>query len=303
VTRSSDRFGPKDLDMLIAQISDLHVAEDGEFMRRFVDSNAKLEAAVGYLNGLARPPDVVVATGDLADHGRAGEYGLLREIVDQLAVPLVVIPGNHDELGPFHDAFADHEYLPPDGPVQYAIDDYSVRLVALDTTRPGHHEGELDHDSLRWLDETLAARRDTPTLVMLHHPPFDSGIWWMDCLGLEDARGLETVIRRHPQVRRVIAGHLHRPIDTNWGSTVVSVAPSTCHQTRCDLHPDHEPVLDDEPPMLQLHWWTDDRFVSHTTVFESPTKTIDIAALVSDWPAAKARIKEGPPFAKGGVFG
>jgi hypothetical protein len=55
--------------------------------------------------------------------------------------------------------------------------------------------------------------------------------------------------------------------------------------------------------MLQLHWWTDDRFVSHTTVFEPASKTIDIAALVSDWPTAKARIKEGPPFAKGGVFG
>ena len=290
--------------MLIAQISDLHVSGDGEFMRRFVDANAKLSAAVRYLNGLGRRPDVVLATGDLTDHGRPDEYALLHAILEDLEIPLVLIPGNHDEGGPFLAAFASsHPYLPLAGPVQFTIDTLSVRLVAVDTTRQGHHDGTLDDERLAWLDETLGGAPDAPTMVLMHHPPFETGIWWMDCIGLDGARGFEAVVRRHPQVRRVVAGHLHRPIETSWGPTVVSTAPSTCHQTRCDLDPEHEPVIAAEPPMLQLHWWHQGTFVTHTSVFEPTEHRLEIAALVSDWPAARERIQAGPPFEKGGVFG
>lgn len=288
--------------MLIAQISDLHVAEDGDYMRGFVDSNAKLELAVRYLNGMQRRPDVVVATGDLTDHGRPEQYGLLGEILTELEIPLLLVPGNHDEREPFRD-FAratGHSYVPGDGPVQYVVEDHDVRLVAVDSLRLDHHDGEVDAERLAWLDTALAAAPDSPTMVLLHHPPFTTGIWWMDSIGLTGAAELEAVVRRHPQVMRVVSGHLHRPIETAWGHCIVSCAPSTTHQTQCNLHPDHEPVMAAEPPQLQLHWWTGSSFVSHTTVFEEPSERIEIAALVSDWPSAMARIKQGPPFGKGG---
>jgi 3',5'-cyclic-AMP phosphodiesterase len=290
--------------VLIAQISDLHVAEDGSFIREFVDANAKLAAAVAYLNAMQLRPDVVLATGDLTDHGRADQYELLDAILQPLEIPLLLIPGNHDERGPFLDRFAPaHPYLPTQGAIQYVIDDYDVRLVAIDSTRLDHHDGEIDGEQLEWLDRILRARSDDPTVVFLHHPPFTTGIWWMDCIGLTGARALESVVRRHPQVRLVLAGHLHRPITTNWGATVVSTAPSTTHQVACNLHPEHEPVMAAEPPMLQLHWFTGDAFVTHTTMFEEPAGRIEIAKQVSDWETVKARIKQGPPFAKGGAFG
>lgn len=290
--------------MLIAQISDLHIAESDSYMRQFVDANATLAAAVDYLNAMQLRPDVVLATGDLTDHGRPEQYELLAAILAELDIPLLLIPGNHDEREPFLQAFAaTHLYLPRHGPTQYVVDDYDVRLIALDTTRVGHHDGELDDERLAWLDHTLAQRPDDPAVVFLHHPPFMTGIWWMDCIGLGGARKLEALVRRYPNVQLVLAGHLHRPITTNWGSTVVSTAPSTTHQTVCNLHPDHEPVIAAEPPMLQLHWWSGDAFVSHTTVFEPPADRIEIARMVSDWETAKLRIKQGPPFAKGGPFG
>ena len=290
--------------MLIAQISDLHIAEDGNYIREFVDANVKLAAAVAYLNAMQLRPDVVLATGDLTDHGRAEQYELLDAILRPLEIPLLLIPGNHDEPRPFLDRFAStHPYLPAQGPIDYVIDDYDVRLVAIDSTRLDHHDGEIDREQLEWLDRTLRARGDDPTVVFLHHPPFTTGIWWMDCIGLTGAGALESVVRRHPQVRLVVAGHLHRPITTNWGATVVSTAPSTTHQVACNLHPEHEPVIAAEPPMLQLHWFTGDAFVSHTTMFEEPAGRVEIAKQVSDWETVKARIKQGPPFAKGGAFG
>jgi 3',5'-cyclic AMP phosphodiesterase CpdA len=290
--------------VLIAQISDLHIAEADNYMRKFVDANAKLAAAIDYLNAMQLRPDVVLATGDLTDHGRPEQYELLAAILAELDIPLLLIPGNHDERDPFRETFAaTHPYLPQQGPIQYVVDDYDVRLIAVDTTRVDHHDGELDDDRLQWLDHTLAQRPDDPAVVFLHHPPFTTGIWWMDCVGLGGARQLEAIVRSHPNVQLVLAGHLHRPITTNWGSTVVSTAPSTTHQVVCNLHPDHLPAMAAEPPMLQLHWWTGDAFVSHTTVFEPPSASIEIASLVSDWEATKARMKQGPPFSKGGPFG
>jgi 3',5'-cyclic AMP phosphodiesterase CpdA len=289
--------------MLIAQISDLHVAEDGHGMRRFVDANTMLAAALDYLEGLEQRPDVVVATGDLTDNGRPEQYELLVELLDRTALPVYLIPGNHDEREPFRAAFGSLAYVPSQGPIQYVVEDHPVRLVAVDTLRDGHHDGELDDERLSWLDETLAARADVPTVVFMHHPPFTTGIWWMDCIGLTGARRFEAVVRRHEHVRMVLCGHLHRPIQTMWGTTLVSTAPSTAHQTQCNLHPEHRPVVAAEAPMVQLHWWNGDTFVSHTTPFLPPTDRIDIASVVSDWPSAQARIKQGPPFAKGGLLG
>jgi 3',5'-cyclic AMP phosphodiesterase CpdA len=273
-------------------------------MRSFVDANEKLGLAVDYLNALEQPPDVVIATGDLTDNGRPAQYEMLDEIVSRLKARLLLIPGNHDEREPFRKQFASgHSYLPGSGPIMYVIDDYPVRLIAVDTLRIDHHDGELDDERLEWVDRELARRPNDPTVIFLHHPPFTTGIWWMDCIGLSGARRLEAIVRRYPAVRLVLAGHLHRPITTTWGSTVVSTAPSTTHQTACNLHPEHGPVIAGEPPMLQLHWWTGDAFVTHTTPFEPPAKRIEIAQLVSNWEEAKVRIKQGPPFSKGGLLG
>ena len=101
----------------------------------------------------------------------------------------------------------------------------------------------LDGDRLRWLDATLSAAPHAPTLVMMHHPPFDTGIWWMDRSDIRGADDFERVVRRHPQVRRVIAGHIHRSIQIARGETVVSVAPSTAHQVGLELTPEAAPIL------------------------------------------------------------
>ena len=284
--------------MLIAQISDLHVAPDDSYMRRFVDSNLLLQRAVEYLNTMTPRPDVVLATGDLTDHGTAGEYVMLGEILDALEVPLFLVPGNHDEPEVLRSVLGTPTYV--DGPTfDYAVEDFPVRLVAVDSTTPGRHDGELDAAQLLGLDARLRAQPDRPTLVFMHHPPFETGIWWMDCIGLTGARDFEAIVRRNPQVRQIIAGHVHRPVATVWGSTLLTTAPSTCHQTAVALHEDCPPRITSEPPMLALHQWTGDGFVSHATVFHEEGAELNIAELVGDWPSAKASILARGPMPKG----
>jgi 3',5'-cyclic AMP phosphodiesterase CpdA len=242
--------------MRIAQITDLHVVAKDRLYYGKVPTNDQLREAVAHLNALKAPPAAVIASGDLTDHGRAEEYSVLREILSPLKVPVFVIPGNHDNREELLKAFADQDYMPPLGSpfVHYVIDDYPVRLIGLDTHVPGHHHGELCAERLRWLESTLQARADAPTLIFMHHPPFRTGIRWMDSAGLHGGRKLERVVSRHPQVVRVACGHIHRPIHVAWAGTIASTAPSTCHQVALEPGGDgFEFVM--EPRAIQLHVW------------------------------------------------
>ncbi len=241
--------------MIIAQITDLHVVARDRLCYREIPTNAQLAEAVAHINSLAPRPDVVIASGDLTDHGREDEYEVLREIFAKLAAPVFIIPGNHDRREALLNVFADHRYLPPGGSpfVQYAIDDYPIRLIGLDTSVPEHHHGMMCDERLSWLDETLSAQPDRPTMIFMHHPPFRTGVNWMDGSGLHGGRRMEGIIARHPNVVRVAAGHIHRPIHVAWAGTIASTAPSTCHQVTLDLAggDGYEFVL--EPRAIQLH--------------------------------------------------
>jgi 3',5'-cyclic AMP phosphodiesterase CpdA len=242
--------------MLIAQITDMHVVAEGELCGG-VPTNDMLRAAVARLVDLRPRPDAVIATGDLVDHGTAAEYDLLRALLAPLPMPVFLIPGNHDERDALRAAFTTHRYLPHQGFLNYAIEDFPLRLVGLDTVAPGRPGGELCAARLSWLDRTLSAAAH-PTLVFLHHPPFETGIWWMDAIGLTGRRQLEAIIRRHAHVEAVVAGHVHRPIARRWAGTMASIAPSTAHQVALDLAGDKFLTINREPPGLHLHLWRAD---------------------------------------------
>ncbi len=252
--------------MLIAQLTDPHIKPEGRLAYRTVDTGACLEAAVAKLKALDPQPDIVVVTGDLVDAGDPEEYARLRRYLAPIEQPLYVIPGNHDERRAFSDAFADHAYLPgSNAPFQhYAVELGPIRLIGLDTVIPGEGGGRMCEERLGWLDDRLKEQPDQPTLILMHHPPFRTGIAHMDKIGLEGADAMATLIRRHPQAERILAGHLHRPIECRWAGTLASTAPSVAHQVALDLRPDGPSAFVLEPPAFQLHRWTGEGFVSHT---------------------------------------
>lgn len=252
--------------MIIGQISDLHIKAGGKLSYRVVDTAGMLSRCVAHIGALKQRPDVIVATGDLVDFGRDDEYATLRERLDALSIPLYLIPGNHDERVALRRAFPEHRYLRQWEPfVQYAIDEWPVRIVALDTVIPGASGGELCDARLEWLDRTLAAVPAKPTVVIMHHPPFATWIGHMDKIGLADSTGLAQVIARHRQVERVLCGHLHRPIQVRFAGTIASTCPSPAHQVALDLDPDAPSRFMMEPPGYQLHAWNDaSGLVSHT---------------------------------------
>jgi Icc protein len=268
--------------MLVAQITDLHILAAGKLFRAptraippsvergwsTIDTAACLAHAVAELNALDPRPDVVVITGDLTDHGAPEEYANLRALLAPLAMPAYLILGNHDSREGLRDAFGADGYLPQDGFLHYTVEDYPLRIVALDTNIPGQHPGELCAERLEWLDRTLAAAPDKPTIVTMHHPPFATGIEFMDHNALRDPEAFAAVVRRHPQVERILCGHLHRTIDKRFAGTIAGTAPSTAHQLVLDINPGTPPQFTFEPPGYQLHLWREGSgLVSHTAVF------------------------------------
>jgi 3',5'-cyclic AMP phosphodiesterase CpdA len=255
--------------MLIAQISDLHVTHPGRLCSGTVDTAAHLRAAVARILALPQRPDAVLATGDLVDCAEPGEYRELRPLLAPPPMPVYLIPGNHDSRDELLRAFPDHRYLPRDGGfLHYTVEDYVVRLVGLDTLVPGAGGGELCAARLLWLDRTLAAAPDRPTLIFMHHPPFRTGIERMDAIGLRGAAAMAAIVARNPQVQLITAGHLHRPIQRRVGGTVAATCPSTAHQLSLDFGRDAPVTCTGEPSAFQLHLWDGEGLVTHTVPVE-----------------------------------
>ena len=252
--------------MLIAQISDTHIRDHLGMFGELVDTSETLKKAVQLLNSLEPQPDVVLVTGDLTDDGTKEQYSLLLEMLSSLNAPLLPLPGNHDERSEFLNAFS--STLPdeiPENHCSYVIDNFPVRLIALDTSLPGQHDALFSEDHELWLSTVLSQEKDKPTLIFTHFPPFETGISFMDLSGLKSADRLEKIIRNNPQVKLVVSGHLHRSIQTSFASTMISVCPSTGNQLKLDLNPKNGSAVD-EPPGFQLHLWKNDRFVTHTGI-------------------------------------
>jgi len=255
-----------------------------------VPTNEQLAQSIIHINSLDPLPDAVIASGDLTDHGRPEEYDLLREILSDLIPPVFVVPGNHDRRDVLLKAFASEEYMPPpEAPfVNYAIDRFPVRLVGLDTSVPGYHHGMICEERLRWLDNTLSARPDCPTLIFMHHPPFRTGVQWMDASGLHGARAMEEVVRRHRQVVRVACGHIHRPIHVAWGGTITSTSPSTCHQVPLNLAGQDGFEFTMEPRAVQLHVWDDSYgLISHLSYVPADYEEVAMLSGLTDEARAK----------------
>lgn len=283
--------------MQFAQLTDLHVgsATDGA-LHNGVDPLASLVAAVNRVNDFTPPPDVVVVTGDLVDEGSAAEYAIVRGALDRLDMPYLVIPGNHDERGAMRTAFSDHPEIASadEDFLQWVVDDQAVRLVGLDTVIAGRTEGELCARRLDWLRETLAAEPEQPTVVAMHHPPFDTGLWWMDRYGMiAGATQFRSIIEANPQVVRVLCGHQHRNVSINWGPTMLSICPSTWFQQHLSLEPESPPAGVAEPGAYQMHLWTGSSLVTHTDYVLPQAEPVEYTKTwMKDWDAVRVRLRE-----------
>jgi 3',5'-cyclic AMP phosphodiesterase CpdA len=217
------------------------------------------------VNRLNPRPDLVLMSGDLAESGEAAQYAMLRTLLARLKLPVHVMPGNHDSRERLRAAFADHAYLPAAGEfLHYALEPGPLRLIALDTQIPGADGGTLCAERLAWLERALHRERERPTLIAMHHPPVPIGVDWLDRSNCANAEGLAAVVKRHPQIERILCGHVHRAAQIRFAGTLVATAPSTAYQVALELGHDGEAhLIANEPAAFLLHRWHGGALVTH----------------------------------------
>lgn len=265
-------------EMLIAQISDCHIVDRGELFAERTNSADGLRRAVETVNRLPITPDLVLLTGDLVNDGTPSQYDHLVDLLDGLAIPLLPIPGNHDDRQQLRARYP--ATLPAgdaDEPLDVVYDAGRVRIVALDTTIPGRHDGDLSDGQLRWLDEQLGRDPDRPTIVAQHHPPVSSGVVWMDeACGFAAGDREADVLRRHSNVEAVVSGHLHRSLQRRYAGTVSITCPSTAGSLALGLEGGPVSYTTEPTGVLVHHWREGIGLVSHVVPigsFETWTPT------------------------------
>ncbi len=258
----SEKAGLKKNSMVIAQISDTHILARSSDQAVGAPRAENLRRCVADIN--RQGVDVVVHTGDIVHHGLAEEYAHLGEILADLEAPLLLIPGNRDRQVALRAAFNHLPSPPRNGDfLHYAVEDFPIRLVALDSVAAGERKGVFCARRLAWLEETLAREPDRPTVLFIHHPPFDIGRHYVGGYRRpEDARDLAAVVSRHPRILRLLCGHVHRLHHEKWGGTVATTMPSVAVDLRKDVD-----ALIEAAPIYLLHVASGaGALVSHTRV-------------------------------------
>ena len=218
--------------MLIAQISDTHIlAPDSDEPSAALRADC-LRRTVEDVN--ARRPDAVIFTGDTVQHASPEEYALLRELLAPLEAPLYLVPGNRDDNDVLREAFHDKAYLPASGDfLHYEIDDYDLRLVAIDSTAADERKGRFCGERQERLDRVLSEQADRPTLLFIHHPPFDVGDHYVGGYRHpEEAAALETIVAGNPQIVGLLCGHVHWLVEREWAGTQARIMPSIAVDVR-----------------------------------------------------------------------
>jgi 3',5'-cyclic AMP phosphodiesterase CpdA len=241
--------------MIIAQMSDPHISTAGCDFDSLYHTSDRLRKAVRRVNRLTPRPRMVVITGDLVNCGSDAEYANFSEVLAELEIPVLLGIGNHDDRAGFRRQFPDPAWCPDGQFIQYATELDGLRLIMLDTNVPGQPHGLLCDRRLQWLQQCLGEKPEMPTVLFMHHPPFDTGIAAMDSFGLRDKEAFAHVIRGQSQIKRIFCGHVHRPIQSVVAGIPAQICPSTSHRVQLHLQEDPHLATTAEPSEILLHLW------------------------------------------------
>lgn len=241
--------------LVIAHLSDPHI-DDG------VRSRDRAMRVMRRLNSLERPIDLVLVTGDIADHGKPSEYEEAAKVLDS-DFRVLTCPGNHDIREPFRRILLGEDGF--DEPINRVHRIGGAVFLLCDSTIPGRDDGLLADETIEWLEKALAETGDDPVFVCFHHPPVTLGIPYVDEIRQFGADRLARVLDRHRNVIAILCGHAHTGAATTFAGVPVLVAPGVTSTILLPWEPgdlvdlDTQPafafhVLDDDHRRLTTHF-------------------------------------------------
>lgn len=257
--------------MIIAQISDTHLALDAS------DADQRLsdfERTVADLNALDPAPDVIVHTGDIVHNGRPDEYAQAMRILAKARAPVYVLAGNKDDRANLRAAFSPLGYLAPDAKfIDYAVEDFPVRLIAVDTLSASSNKGDFCPERAGRLIDLIDAEPGKPIAVFAHHPPFEVMVG-PDRLHFETPDMMERLrqaLQHSGRVLAVFSGHVHRAAEGQVGRIRASVVQCIATPLRKGPYPPRMTTH----PVYHLHRYDPAwGFVTETRIVGSASRSM-----------------------------
>jgi len=232
----------------IAHISDLHIAHDGAVIFDLVDTVKATKDIVAALNTLSPAPDLVLVTGDITHEGDESAAQIAMDILCGLHMPFRIANGNHDcrnalvKALPLTQSEASNDDMGA-GDFVHVTEIAGLRCIALDTAVSDPRKSAFSSQQLCFLERTLKQGKGKPAVVFMHHPPFDTGVPWLDEMQPEKGRHeLGSLIQNYPEVLALLCGHLHRPMLGEWYGTPVYAGPSVMNPLDLALHSEGDEI-------------------------------------------------------------
>lgn len=217
-------------DHVLFHFSDTHLIAGEQPLYGDVDADLRLRQLLEQAAAGRVQPTALVFTGDLADQGESAAYDKLKAIIESFAdyfpAPIVWVAGNHDDRSTLRTRLLGEPASTSPLDRVHLID--GLRVIALDTSVPGHHYGEISDDQLDWLRSVLAEPAPFGTILAMHHPPVPCVVDLAVTVELRDQRKLADVLDGS-DVRTILAGHLHFSTSATFAGIPVSVASATCY--------------------------------------------------------------------------
>jgi Icc protein len=238
--------------LVIAHVSDTHFGD------RIREPTARSAAVMDHLLAMAPRPDLLVVSGDVADHGLPEEYVAARTWLDRWPGVAAVCPGNHDVRAAFVTGLGiGTRTVVEAGGARFVMLDSLIDAIGGERIDPG----ELGEDQLAWLDGVLGTD-PRPAYVVLHHPPTTISLELMDPIRLVDGDALAAVIARHPHVVATLVGHAHTMAATTFAGRPLLVGGGVVSTVTASA--EGPPTLwYDAPPSFALHLVEDGRVTTH----------------------------------------
>jgi Icc protein len=204
----------------IAQITDCHISAAPHALYRGENPMENLATVVDCVIG--REPDLLLVTGDLSEDGSAESYEALARMLARPGVPVLALPGNHDDPALLA------AYFPGSPMGDIAVTDHGEwQILRLNSCLPGKPHGRLDGEVLQRLEDRLTEGYGKPRLLALHHQPLPAASAWIDKYRLVNARPFLNLVGANADVRTVVWGHIHQPFEAVMNGMLMLGGPSS----------------------------------------------------------------------------
>ena len=248
-------------DLLFCQISDTHFMNKGEKIYDQIETYSQFTKVIEYCKNLNPNPDFYIMSGDLI-HDNHEYYQNYVELCNQLNKPYYLMMGNHDIRKNLKEHIINIQLIDKSGFINFTIDNFSLKIICLDTVIEGGIEGELTSATLNWLEQELEKDSAKSTIIFMHHPPIKIGSILFDDIKCKNGNDFLSLIKGYSNILKIVFGHVHCIYNNSIENLDLISCPSSSFQFPIEAKTTKNLLLDNKS-YIQLFKWKKNKFLEN----------------------------------------